>query len=83
MPPHHQHTILIIQYGHHRGAGHAQHVLLEPHAVRQLNVGDAQPRPARVVYDPLAMDSPARQLGSPFVGHKDDGIRQFERQPEL
>jgi hypothetical protein len=43
MAPHHQHALAgIIEHHHDRGLREPKHVLLEPNAVGQLDLSDAQ-----------------------------------------
>src|SRR5688572_27127149 len=64
MAPHHEHLVVIVQHNGHGGLRHSQDVLLEEHSIRQLNVSDAQPVPARIVHGALIVNYPSEWVPS-------------------
>jgi hypothetical protein len=44
MPPHHEHFVVVVENHDDGRLGQTEDVLLEANAVRELDVGDAEPR---------------------------------------
>jgi hypothetical protein len=62
MPPHQEHTILVIDQHHHRCTRQAHDVTPEPIPVRHLHVDLAKPDPLVVIDRPLAERPPPALL---------------------
>lgn len=64
----------------HQRPGSPDHVLLEPNPIRQLHLGDTQPRPPGVIHHPLTVDGPPGQLRRLLL-HRPASIRAEPHTP--